>query len=477
MKMNFNNKKFRYGSASIIFTALFVAIVVVINIFAGFLTNRFSLKIDMTSSGEFSLSEECREVISSLPSDVKIYILSAQADVESNETSRKTLETVQRFASSSNGKIRYEFIDPDKNPAFFRKFEKAKNAHLGDLVVEGENRYTIVNSTEFAYSIGGNNKIFYQREELITSAVLYVTAEELSKAAFTTGHGEIRPDALYSHFEGNNFEISQADLLNEVPEDIKNLVISAPSADFAPREIENLEKFLAREGTNLYIFWGMEVKNLPVLERYLAEWGIAFSPYVVCDGENSYMSENIVFADAVENTAFDSADQGNLAVLVTEGRPIDVLYEESGYVKTHTLVKTKTSSYAKLISEDAKIKSFARSADDIDGPFVVSLMAENTYNAANGRMPSRVFAFSSYGMAAEEVVAVPRAFNTKLFSLISDYANPNTKSISISPKVEASYDLNLTEGAVAILKIVLIAVIPLIIIALAVYVFIKRKNR
>ena len=477
MKMNFNNKKFRYGSASIIFTALFVAVVVVLNIFAGFLTDRFSLKVDMTSSGQYSLSDECKEAISSLPSDVKIYILSAEADAESNETSRKTLETVQRFASASKGKIRYEFIDPDKNPAFFREFEKAKNAHIGDLVVAGENRYMIVNSTEFAYTIGNSNKIYYQREELITSAILYVTAEEVSKAAFTTGHGETRPDALYSHFSGNNFEVSEADLLGEVPEDVKNLVISKPSEDFAPQEIENLEKFLSRDGANLYVFWGMEVKELPTLERYLAEWGIAFETQVVLDSENSYMAENIVLSDVVSSAAFDSSLQGDYSVLSTEARPIKLLFDESGYVKTNALVKTKSTSYAKSISADKKIKSFARAAGDVAGPFTVCAMAENTYNIANGRVPSRVLVFGSYGMAAEEVCAVPRAFNTKLFALLCDYANPNTKTISISPKVDVSYDLDLTERTAAILKVVLIAVIPLIIIALAVYVFIKRKNR
>ena len=49
--------------------------------------------------------------------------------------------------------------------------------------------------------------------------------------------------------------------------------------------------------------------------------------------------------------------------------------------------------------------------------------------------------------------------------------------MAIKPKVVSSYDLNITESGAKVLRIVLIGVIPLIIIAIGIFVFIRRKNR
>jgi putative effector of murein hydrolase len=49
--------------------------------------------------------------------------------------------------------------------------------------------------------------------------------------------------------------------------------------------------------------------------------------------------------------------------------------------------------------------------------------------------------------------------------------------MKIAPKVTSKYDLGVTENAVKTLTIVLCGVLPAFIIALAVYIFIKRKNK
>ncbi|MBQ8004144.1 MAG: hypothetical protein IJ299_03540, partial [Oscillospiraceae bacterium] len=94
MKFDFNVRKFKYGSASTVYIALFVAIIIVVNIFSQFLTDRFSLKLDLTSTGEFSLSDDTKEMLSGIEDEINIYILSTQAAMEKNEQANRALEMI-----------------------------------------------------------------------------------------------------------------------------------------------------------------------------------------------------------------------------------------------------------------------------------------------------------------------------------------------------------------------------------------------
>jgi len=478
MKASFNKRKLQYGSASVMFIVIVIAVVIVLNIFADFLTERFSLKIDMTESGLYSLSDDTKSLLSELKDDVTIYVLSTQAEIENDEDSMQTLETLRRYVSASRGHVSLQFIDPNKNPQFFKKYPKAKNAYRGDIVVEGPERYMVLAASEFTGYGSKGNKVYYQTEEKISGAVLYATNDKVASAGFVTGHGEVIPDALLSHFEGNNFEINEGvDLLYPVPEGITNLVIAAPRVDFTEVEIENLENYLATYGNSLHVFWGIETPTLPVIERYLAEWGFAFEPKVVCDETNSYMNQSYVLADLLETNVVDHTLQGQSDIIAPQMRPIKLLFTESGYIYAAELAKTHPTSYAKPISQDLSISNFAKAAGDEEGPFTAVAIAERSADNAEITETSKIFVYGAYGMAFEEITAVPRAFNGTLLARLVDYANPNTKTLELSPKIDVSYDLNLTEVGVKALTVILVGVVPLVFIAFGIFIFIKRKNR
>lgn len=479
MKFDFNMRKFKYGSASTVYIALFVAIIIVVNIFAQFLTDRFSLKLDLTTTGEFSLSEDTREMLSGIEDEIKIYILSTQAGMEKNEQATRTLEMIQRYNTHSGGKVKYDFIDPNKNPQFFEKYPKARNSQARALVIEGPERYTVVESAEFAYTYGENNtnKVYYQSEEKLSSAILYVSSPEVSNAGFVTGHNEADVKALETIFKGNNFDTRDVDLLSGVPAEVNNLVIAAPTADFTAEEISALESFLSIDGNNLYVFWGMQTPTLPVLERYLAEWGFKFPAYLVCDESNAYMTPAFPVGETVKNDLIDDAAQGQLMPIFPRTRPIELIFTEKSYMRTVPLLQTQKSSYAKLLSTDKPIEVLTRESGDVSGPFTAAAIGERALGNTGNEGIARVCVFGTEGFADEEVAGIARAYNNTFLSQLVTYSNPDTLTMAIKPKVVSSYDLNITESGAKVLRVVLIGVIPLIIIAIGIFVFIRRKNR
>jgi len=481
--MKFNARKFKYGSASAIYVALFVAIIIVINIFAQFLTDRFSLKVDMTTTGQYSLSEDTKEMLDGIEDEINIYILSTQASMENNLTSKNALEMIQRYNTHSGGKIKYEFIDPNKNPQFFEKYTKARNSQARALVIEGPERYTVVESAEFAYYISSSNgqddpnKVYYQSEEKLSSAILYVSSPEVSNAGFVTGHNEAEVKALKTIFKGNNFDTQDVDLLSGVPAEVNNLIIAAPQADFTADEINALEKYLSFDGNNLYVFWGMQTPTLPILERYLAEWGFGFPAYLVCDESNSYMTPAFPIAEMVKNDLIDEAAQGQLMPIFPRTRAINILFTEKSYGRVVPLMQTQRSSYAKLLSAEKPIEVLTREGADVAGPHTVAAIGERRLGTTGNDGIARVVVFGTEAFADEEIVGIQRAYNNTFLSQLVTYVNPDTLTMAIAPKVVSSYDLNITEAGAKVLQIVLIYVIPLLILAIGVFVFIRRKNK
>ena len=478
MKFSFDKRKVRYGSASIIYVAIIVAVVVVLNIFADFLTERFSLKVDMTEQGIYSISDETREVLGGLSVDVKIYILSTQAEMENDESTRQMLETIRRFKTESGGRVDFEFVDTRKNPQFVAKYPKVKKATVRDLVVEGPNRYIVLDSDMFTGKSDNKNKTYYRTEEDISAAILYVTAEEVVKAGFVMGHEEIIPSSLHSHFTGNNIEVNNSvDLLKGVPEGITNLVISAPTRDFTEEEIKNLDAYLSETGNNLYVLWNLNAPKLPVLERYLAEWGFEITAQVICDETNSHTNESYVIADLLETRVVDKNLQGQSYIVAPEVRPIKILWEENGYTWTTVVAKTRDTSYAKTLDMNKTISTLSYEAGDEKGSFAVVAVSERSTSSGIEGDTSKVVLFGTYAMAVDEITAIPRAFNQTLIARTVDYVNPNTKTLQLSPKADVSYDLDVSKGEIKTISVILIAVVPLLFVALGVFVFIRRKNR
>ena len=480
-------RKLKYGSAAVIFTALVIAIVIILNIVAQIVTDRFSLKVDMTEEGQFSLSEQTLTMLDGIEDEINIYILSTEINMEKSDVSKRALEMIQRYNTHSGGKIKYQFIDPNKNPQFFKKYQKAIGASQKALVVEGKERYTVIESSQFAYYYGDGtqneaNKIYYQSEELLSSAILYVSSLETSNAGFVSGHDEEALSALKNIFKGNNFEVSDVNLLNGVSAEINNLVISAPKSDFTADEIAALDNYLKIDGNNLYVFWGFETPTLPALERYLAEWGFEFPSYLVCDETSSYAGQPVFviselpMTELTKNGIINRELQGDKVLILPRTRPINILFDSKSFNQVLPIMQTAKTAYGKLISGDKQLTTVNRESGDVPGPFTTGAVGMRALGTNGNEGYAQVFVFGTQGFAADEVMEISHAYNDELLTELITYANPDTRVMTIKPKVTNKYDLNVTTSEARIFT-VLLFVYPALLLIAGIVVFILRRRR
>ncbi|MEG2571080.1 MAG: GldG family protein [Clostridia bacterium] len=481
--MKINKRKLRYASVSTVFMVLFVVVVMLVNVLAGFLTNRFSLKLDMTSAGMFKLTEQTQKTLKELNEDITIYIMSSEAKVSKDEVNVQLVETVREFGSTSGGKVKYEFIDPNLNPKFYDDYPKAKSSgaegeESAFFIIKGSKRYDTLTRQEM---VAGNNSgkgFAYSTEAKLGGAILFVTSEKVSKVATIEGHNEKELAALNAVFDGNSMERSPLNLTSaDIPKDVNNMIISAPTADYTPEEIAKIDAFLAIPDNNLFVFWGSNSGKLPVLERFLSDWGIQVGSGLVLDATRAYQSPIAIVADLnKESEIAKKIGETQLALISPATRQMSVLWEEKGWMHTVPLAMSSNSSFARTLTADINIADGKHSNEE-GGPFPIAIMSEKNEQKQDKLLTNRVFVFGTTEIASDSMMSAPIAINNTFINTIVGYCNENTNTVEIMPKIVQTYDLNFYESQIKLLMVVLLIIIPLAILGVGVFIFAKRRHK
>ena len=216
-----------------IITVVFVAAVIVINMIAGKIPSKYT-QIDVRIQALFSIGDETKKALKELDKDVTIYQI-AQTGYEDKNIS----SLLKRYKDESKH-INVEVKDPVVNPKFVSDYTN-EQISSNSLIVESGERSKIINYSDMYESSLDYNTYSYQTtgfdgEGQITSAIGYVTSENLPVLYTLEGHGEktLSTD-LKDSIEKANIEVEELNLLTEenVPEDANCLMIVSPTTDLS----------------------------------------------------------------------------------------------------------------------------------------------------------------------------------------------------------------------------------------------------
>ncbi len=232
---NRRNRKWVYGSNTVISSIIFLAILVVIILIA----ERHPLRVDLTESHSFSLSGQTRNVLKEIDKPIAIKCFYSTASPDQNEGRGKTKDLLDTYRYYSKD-INYEFVDPDTQPEVARQYEVKT---YGTLVIEGYDKKQLVQTPD---------------EESITNALLRLSRKDQKKIYFLTGHGEHSVMGTgrdsYSNaksaMEKNYYAIAEFNLLQQpdVPVDAAAVIIAGPQKPIPEAEQKVLKAYLARGG-------------------------------------------------------------------------------------------------------------------------------------------------------------------------------------------------------------------------------------
>jgi ABC-2 type transport system permease protein len=482
----------RQRGFSIIIISIFIAGLVLVNVLATQLTNRFYLKADLTEHGIYTLSEETVQILSGMDEDVVLTIL-AEETTWQNDTRSRLVETLRLYHSHSGGRITLNYLNPTLNPRIIEQYPALAELREGDIIVESPRRYTSVGwrdlfDWEINFTTGSNMPVALNAEQSLTSALLYALSDITPRAVFLEGHDETPSDALQALFEKANYQVQTLNLAhNELPEDTAILVSVGPSSDFLEVEMERLETYM-RSGGNAIILYDISTPSLPRLDLYLEEWGIAVEDELVLDSQFNYGALFSIAAVVLDSAVLPPDVLPSVGSIDTDGkyahmagaRVMSALWPtgERHQRTSHPLMASMpSSSYSKHFA--SLFESPERTSDDKGGPFILAMIASETIRDINNLhtgLTSHLLVSSACLVDGSAIDRSSSFLNAPLLGAIVNDFNPAGVSVIIPGKALGGSSMPVLAGHARTILIVLVIVMPVLILISGVLVWRRRRS-
>ena len=264
---SFERRQTRYGALAGTSIVLVAAIVVAVN----YVLARQNLRWDLTAGGQYSLSDQTRQVLDTLAGPVRILVFAREPDFP------RYRDRLDEYAYQTS-RVSVDYIDADRQPVLARQYEVQT---YGTIVFEYEGRVERVES---------------DAEQDLTNALIAVVEGAEQTVYFLEGHGEKTHAGTdrdgYSTVSAalalDNFEVESLVLAQEgaVPDDATVVVAAGPQTDLLPGEVDALRAYLDGGGKLLLLLDPPLTGDEPAPEGLLGlvrEWGIETGADVVVD--------------------------------------------------------------------------------------------------------------------------------------------------------------------------------------------------
>lgn len=477
-------RRMKIGVLSAISTIIVIAAVIAVNYFVDYVADRYVLEIDMTSESEYEISEETTQLLQTMTDDITVTVLCDETDYANDADLRRLPKVFQRYEQLSGGKLTVKYINAVTNPSIFNKYNDLGDLSTGDIIVESDKRYKALKPhdlLEYQTNSNSGSDTKYltglRAEQRLTSAILYVTANKVPKAAYIMGHQErVNLEEMDNLLTSGNYEVSTLSLMqeNEVPSDVDMLIISEPKGDYTSEEIEILDEFM-NNGGRMIVTYSSETPALENLEAYFEEWGVAYENQMVYDtercfaGYNAYIMPNITTVEGLT----DNLNSKGYSI-IPGARPISVLWEQDNWRGTQPLLTTSDSAYAKDLATESD--AFEMTEDDISGPFNVGVLAYQT-EMHNLNSSHSYIMFLNAGFVSDSALGSTSFLNKDYFLNALNFMSDNSESVVIESKDLTTASLVIPGSAKSVLYYLLIFIIPGACLIGGVLVWVRRRHK
>ncbi len=452
---------------------------VLVNLIAVNLPSQY-VKFDVSEQQLFTIGDQTAEILENLDEDITLYLIAQQGGEDST-----LLELLERYEGLS-GHITVETIDPVLYPNFVSQYTD-ESVSENSVLVAGQNRSKVVDYYDiYQYSVDyttySSTLSGFDGEGQITSAIDYVTAEEIPVLYTLTGHDEASLTAsLTSSIEKENIAIESLNLLTSetVPDDAEILLIYGPLSDISEDEKNKITDYMNQGGQVVYLR-GYTDQETPNLDSLLSEYGVSLAEGIVLEGNSEhhlpnypyYLLPNINYSDY-------TADVSSRYVMLAFAEGLtESASSENGEEETEddglyyeSLLTTSDEAYAKVNMES---QNFEMEEGDIAGPFDLGAVVTKTIDEET---EAKLVVFASETLLDEQVDSMVSGGNSTLFLNVLSQLVDHESTVSIEAKsLEVSY-LTVTAGSAIFWGLLTILIIPLFLLSLGGVIWFQRRKR
>lgn len=470
----FRTRAFRAGGYSTVAAIAVVAIAFVIMLVVNQIPSRLT-QLDISANKIYTLGEQSEQIASSLTDDVTIYIIAQSGNEDA------TLSALLDQYDGASDHITVETIDPVVSPNFLSQYTSDSVYENSLVVVCGERSryisYDDIFETDYSsYYTTGTTTTDFNGESEITSAIDYVTSEDLPTAYQLQGHGEQGlGSSAESAITGENIELEDLNLLTSdgVPDDCECLIIASPQTDISSDEKETIQSYLENGGRMLLVtdYTEDDMPNLAALMEY---YGVTKADGIVVEGDGDYSLRSYnhyLLPEINYHTITSPLQDGSYYILMPIAQGLVVSDDLRDTLDVTELLTTSDDAYSKLAGYD--MTTYEKESGDIDGPFALGVAI--TDEVDNGE--TQIVWLTTSMMFDDDVDSMVSGANTDLLLNSLGWMCERENTISIHAKSLDSEQLVVSSGDAARWSIILIGVLPLALILGGVFVVVRRKRK
>ncbi len=417
------------------------------------LAAHYPTQLDVTQNALNSLEPGSVDALHQLQGPVSITVYATEQDAQLGDIRKFVREFValyQRYKPD----ISLSFVDPLKQPEAMRK---AKIQGNGEMVVEFEGR---------------REHLTTLNEQTLSSALLRLAHSKEQLLMYLSGHGERKLDGAANHDLGefgkrlqqNGYRIASLNLTQAqaVPDNVSVLVVTHPQLKIGSGEMLKLQRYIERGGN---LLWLLDAEPLRGLEPLAERLGILLSPGIVIDPAAQEM-------DAPANWALGSGYPPHPVTrdfdLITVFPFARALGQQGPQDwQTHTLVEGAARGW---VSEHTSGKPNFDKSRDVPGPVDLALALQRDIAAHE----QRIVVVGSGSFLANAYSG--NGGNLDLGVNIVNWLANEERLITLQPHAAKDAKLVLSQRQLRFLSVSLLVVLPLLFIAVGIWMWRRRKN-
>lgn len=460
-------KKIRRGVFNSSFVVIGLAIVVAVNVFANELPEK-AKSVDLTSQNLYTLTDDSVNLVKDLKQDVTLYVLSSEKSAD--DTVARTLSNYEDASSH----IKVEYIDPAVSPNFYASYTDTAPSDGSIIVVSGNTSKVVSSSDLYQYDIDYSTytqtKSAYDGEGQLTSAISYVTSEDLPKVYTITGHGETALDDTFkSALEKMNISVEDLTLLQEeaIPEDAAAVIINGPTSDFSADDATKISTYLAGGGKLIVTTAYNKTEDTPNFDGILSAYDIQVTNGLVMDSDSSHYYQYPFYLLPDVASATQTSKVSNYVFM-----PYAQALTNAG-VHTDTITWTDlltTSDNAYVKTDISNITTFEKKSGDQSGKFTLAANVTDSKSGADITVVASVLAFSN---DADSIVS---GQNLALFKGIASTFASSDSAVSIDAKPYTYTTLSVNQSVAIMSETLLVMVLPVALIVIGIVIWYRRRR-
>lgn len=460
-------KKIRRGVFNSSFVVIGLAIVVAVNVFANELPEK-AKSVDLTSQNLYTLTDDSVNLVKDLKQDVTLYVLSSEKSAD--DTVARTLSNYEDASSH----IKVEYIDPAVSPNFYASYTDTAPSDGSIIVVSGNTSKVVSSSDLYQYDIDYSTytqtKSAYDGEGQLTSAISYVTSEDLPKVYTITGHGETALDDTFkSALEKMNISVEDLTLLQEeaIPEDAAAVIINGPTSDFSADDATKISTYLAGGGKLIVTTAYNKTEDTPNFDGILSAYDIQVTNGLVMDSDSSHYYQYPFYLLPDVASATQTSKVSNY-VLMPYAQALTNAGVHTDTITWTDLLTTSDNAYVK--TDISNITTFEKESGDQSGKFTLAANVTDSESGADITVVASVLAFSN---DADSIVS---GQNLALFKGIASTFASSDSAVSIDAKPYTYTTLSVNQSVAIMSETLLVMVLPVALIVIGIVIWYRRRR-